>query len=309
MKLFSTFTPSEIELLPTDEDIKLYQQNGWYISKKIFTDEELDQLIVESKRYYSGVRDQPLPMMPKSIAYWTPDDGNVARNNDYIHYESNVFREILTKPLLGAISARLAQTDEVRIWNSALITKPAIGNFEAKGMFRPIVPWHKDAHYWSTCSSNKLLTAFINFYDCDEDGGALHMIDGSSNWVEEQSNDSVTKHFGNRSLSELQAMIEKVAQFNGDTVRKVPMITRRGQVSFHSCHTFHGSGPNNSNQDRVSISLHMQDKENDYKNFTLSNGEKLIYNNDYFVRKTINGNPDYSDENFCPIIWREGVNV
>ncbi|AZZ93760.1 phytanoyl-CoA dioxygenase family protein [Hahella sp. KA22] len=295
----------EHALLPSDEDVRFYQEHGWFMTGKVFTDEELDAFAQESRDYYAGKRDRRLPTMPSTLAYWTPEDGDVARNNDYVHYESDTFRRLLTKPIIGAIAARLAQTDEIRVWNSALITKPARGDFAAEGMFRPVVPWHKDAHYWSTCTSSKLLTAFINFYDCFEGMGALEMIDGSHRWREVDANDSVTRHFGRRSIDELQTMLEETAQLNGDTVRKIPMTSKRGHISFHNCHTFHGSSPNYSQVNRVSISLHLQDGGNTYKRHTLEDGSALKYNNDYFCRQNSNGDPDYTDPDFCPQIWKE----
>ncbi len=295
----------ELALLPTDEDVRFYQKHGWFMSGKVFTNEELDILTKESLNYYSGKRDRRLPTIPSTLAYWTPEDGDVARNNDYVHYESDTFRHLLTKPIIGAIAARLAQTNEIRVWNSTLITKPARGDFHAEGMFRPIVPWHKDAHYWSTCTSSKMLTAFINFNGCNETMGALRMIDGSHCWQEIDSGDSVTKHFGKRDINELQSMLEETAKINGSSVQKVTMANERGQISFHNCHTFHGSSPNYSETDRVSISLHLQDGCNTYKKQVLADGSTLKYNNDYFCRTDGNDNPDYSDPNFCPIIWRE----
>ncbi|GGW40577.1 hypothetical protein GCM10007157_34170 [Vreelandella hamiltonii] len=295
----------EKTLLPSNEDVRFYQKHGWFITEKIFTDDELNAFVKESHDYYEGKRDRHLPTIPPTLAYWVPEDGDVARNNDYVHYESYTFRKLLTKPIIGAIAARLAQTDEIRIWNSALITKPARGEFEAEGMFRPVVPWHKDAHYWSTCSSNKLLTAFINFYDCYENMGALEMIDGSNRWREIDADDSITQHFGNRSVDELQTMLEETAKLNDDTVRKIAMVGKRGHISFHDCNTFHGSPPNYSKVDRVSISLHLQDGANSYKQHILADGSKLKYNNDYFCRLDHAGNPDYTDPDFCPKIWKE----
>jgi hypothetical protein len=38
-----------------------------------------------------------------------------------------------------------------------------------------LVPWHVDKHYWQTTTSDRMLTAFIPFHDCDEHMGTIGM--------------------------------------------------------------------------------------------------------------------------------------
>ena len=37
----------------------------------------------------------------------------------------------------------------------------------------------------------------------------------------------------------------------------------------------------------------------------LSDGGAAAYNHDVLVRKLDDGRPDYSDPEFCPVIWRQ----
>jgi hypothetical protein len=87
-------------------------------------------------------------------------------------------------------------------------------------------------------------------------------------------------------------------------VVKVPMIIPKGHMSFHHCRTYHGSGTNRSPRPRRAISFHLQDGENAYRRFELSTGELLAYNHDVLVRPLPDGRPDYSDPDFCPVLWR-----
>src|SRR5207244_397372 len=107
-------------------------------------------------------------------ADWTPADGPVQRHNDYIHYRSKEIGRILRKPLLGAVAARLAGTGEIRVFQGTLIYKPPRPEEPTNH-----VPWHMDRHYWQTCTSERMLTAFIPFHDCDERMGTITMVDGS----------------------------------------------------------------------------------------------------------------------------------
>ncbi|MEU3734947.1 phytanoyl-CoA dioxygenase family protein [Streptomyces sp. NPDC033538] len=292
-------TEEERALLPSDEDVAFYAEHGWYLSKKLFTDEETNLLESAGERFYAGHRDRTLPARPPKLAYWEPGHGAVQRHNDYIHYEDETIARILCRPLLGAVAARLAGADEIRVFQSTLIYKPPVAEEQSN-----VVPWHFDRHYWSTCTSERMLTAFIPFHDCGEDMGTITMVDGSHRWRETAVNDATSLHFAERDRGELDTMLEENARHNGTDVRKVPMRIPRGHVSFHHCRTYHGSGANVSDRPRRAISFHLQDGENRYRDFHRSDGTRVSYNHDALVRRTSDGTPDYSDPEFLPVLWR-----
>jgi Phytanoyl-CoA dioxygenase (PhyH) len=234
----------DADLLPSDEDVRGYGEHGWYLSKKLLTDGEADALQEASEAFYAGHRDRTLPLRPPNLSYWEPSDGLVQRHNDYIHYESDEIRKILTKPVIGAVAARLAQADEIRVFQSTLIYKPPV-----EGEASNLVPWHFDRHYWQTCTSDRMLTAFIPFHDCGTEMGTITMIDGSHRWREIEGDDS-TRHFAQRDRAELEEILEQTAKLNGTQVVRVPMAIPKGHMSFHHCCTFHGSGHNKSGRPR-----------------------------------------------------------
>lgn len=294
-----TLTEQERSLLPSDSDVEFYAEHGWYLSKKLFTDDEVDELVAASDRYYAGERDRHLPLRPPRLAYWDPSKGDVQRHNDYVHYEHDGLAKILRKPLLGGVAAALARADEIRVFQSTLIYKPPIAAEPSN-----IVPWHFDQHYWSSATSDKMLTAFIPFHDCDEQMGTITMIDRSHRWREIGRDDSMTRHFAERQGSELERVLAENAAYNNAEVVKVPMIIPKGHVSFHHCRTYHGSASNQSDRPRRAVSFHLQDGDNSYRLFVLSTGEVLAYNHDVLVRRLPDGRPDYADPQFCPVLWR-----
>jgi ectoine hydroxylase-related dioxygenase (phytanoyl-CoA dioxygenase family) len=294
-----TLTEEERSLLPSDSDIEFYAQHGWYLTKKLFTDDEVDELLAASERYYAGERDRTLPVRPPKLAYWDPSNGDVQRHNDYVHYEHDGLAKLLQKPLVGAVAAALARADEIRVFQSTLIYKPPIAAEPTN-----VVPWHFDKHYWSTSTSDRMLTAFIPFHDCGEEMGTITMVDGSHRWREVGRKDSMTRHFAEREASELEQVLTENAAYNDTGVVKVPMIIPKGHMSFHHCRTYHGSMTNRSQRPRRAVSFHLQDGENAYRRFVLSDGEVLAYNHDALVRRLPDGRPDYSDPDFCPVVWR-----
>jgi hypothetical protein len=293
-----TLTDQERELLPSAADVRWYAEHGWYLTKKLLTDDEVDTVVATSERFYAGERDRALPVAPPNLAYWTQADGPVQRHNDYIHYESDVIGDILRKPLIGAVAAMLAQAEEMRIFQTTLIYKPPRPDEPTNR-----VPWHMDKHYWQTCTSEKMLTAFVPFHDCGEQQGTITMVDGSHRWTEVPGDDS-TRHFAHRDRSELEELLHRNAAHNGATVNRIPMTIPKGHMSFHHCMTYHGSGPNLSDLPRRAVSVHMQDGANSYRPHRRPTGEPVVYNHDVLVRRTPDGAPDYADPAFCPVIWR-----
>ncbi|WP_380281896.1 phytanoyl-CoA dioxygenase family protein [Kitasatospora purpeofusca] len=292
-------TEAERALLPTPEEVAGYLEHGWYLSRKLFSDEELDTLQAATERYYAGHRDRTLPVRPPRLASWEPAHGPVQRHNDYVHYESDAIAAILRKPLLGAVAALLAEAEEVRVFQATLIYKPPVPGEPSNQ-----VPWHFDKHYWQTSSSERMLTAFLPFHDCGEENGTITMVDGSHRWKELPSREDSTRHFADRDNSELDAILDANAAYNGTEVRKVPVIIPRGHVSFHHCRTYHGSGPNLATYPRRAVSLHLQDGANTYRRAARPDGDTVVYNHDVLVRRTADGRPDYADPEFCPTVWR-----
>jgi hypothetical protein len=294
-----TLTAAERELLPSYDEVESYLRRGWYLSKKLFTDEEIDLLQEASERYYAGERDRVLPCHPPSLAYWRPEDGAVQRHNDYVHYESDRIGAILRKPLLGAVAARLAGAVEIRIFQATLIHKPPRAD-----ELTNIVPWHFDRDYWATSTSERMLTAFIPFHHCDERMGTITMVDGSHRWREVVQGSITAKHFADRQPHDLEDLLARTAAGNQAEVRPIPVVIPKGHVSFHHCRTYHGSGPNHSSVPRRAISLHLQDGDNQYRRYRLPDGSLATYNHDLLVRSTPAGDPDYADPDFCPVLWR-----
>jgi len=292
-------TEAERQLLPSDADVEAYARRGWYLTQKLFTDDEVDQLREATDRFYAGERDRVLPVRPPKLAYWQPADGDVQRHNDYIHYESAAVARILAKPLLGAVAARLAQADEIRVFQSTLIYKPPVAAEPTN-----IVPWHFDKHYWQSSTSERMLTAFIPFHDCDVRMGTITMVDGSNTWKEIGTDDTTPRHFAERDRDDLERLLEENAAYNNAEVTKIPMLIPKGHLSFHHCRTYHGSGPNLSTSPRRAISLHLQDGENTYRPYALAEGGVVAYNHDVLVRRTPDGRPDYADPEYCPVLWR-----
>lgn len=282
--------PSTIEedLLPTAEDVAFYEEHGWFITKKIIPDEIIDTAIAGSEKFYRGERDGTLPVAT-GYSNWTPEDGDTVRNNEFVSLQKTELAQLALQPIIGAIAARLSRTEEIRLLDDQLVYKPP--------QTQNSTGWHCDQAYWSTCSSQKLLTAWIPFHDIDEARGPLVVIDGSHKWSGLEN----MRFFNNSNLDNLAHQLPTVKK----EIIKVPMVMKKGQVSFHNCWTIHGSYPNRSDKFRLALAAHLQDKDNHYRPFTTKQGREIHIFDEQLCRKLPNGDPDFSDPAVFPVLWSQ----
>ncbi len=287
-------TPQQRELLPSESDVEFYREHGYYVSQKIFTDAEIEAALSGSERFYALDLDEPPPAIAAKLEeHFRPKcpPGEGLRKNDYASFWNRDLGYLARHPLLGAIAARLAQTPEIRLWHDQLLYKP-VDTPDKKSN----VGWHTDRGYWKTCTSHNMVTAWIPFHDCTAQMGTITMIDGSLHWPD---NTEKLNFFS----SDLEGL-EREFDSGGRSVVKVPINLEKGQVSFHHCLTIHGSGPNRGTAPRRSIAVHLQDEVNRWQEFRFKQGRLATHANDRLVRQA-NGVPDYTDPDFCPVLYRD----
>jgi Phytanoyl-CoA dioxygenase (PhyH) len=279
----------ELALLPSDEDIAFYREHGWYRSRRVIPDHVLDEALAGSERHFRGERDWTLPIK-SGFADWKPEDGDVLRNAQAVALQNRQIRDLVLFPILGAIAGQLARTSEIRYFDDSILYKPA-----QLPDTKSVVGWHTDRAYWGTCTSDNMLTAWIPFHDCTEEMGPLMYVDGSHKWP----GASAMRTFHNKELAELEA------RFMSDkpSSPKQSMTLKRGEVSFHSCLTVHGSEANRGEGPRIALALHMQDEANRFRHHLNDDGEPWHLFNDDLARKLDDGTPDYSDPAVFPVLW------
>lgn len=283
-------TQEQIALLPSEQEVDFYREHGWYISKPILSEEEIEDANYGAQRHYNGERDTSLPIV-SGFLDWKETDGDILRQNDYVSMQNDQIRDFVFNPIIAAIAARLCGNNTMRLFHDQLIYKPA-----REAHSDSTVGWHRDIDYWQTCTSDNMLTAWIPFQDSDTHNGTLTFIDKSNNWVDDHN----WRTFRDQDLAKLEA------QFcpSGEPIRKVPVAVSAGQVSFHHCRTIHGSYSNLSDRPRIGLAVHMQDDTNCYCQAVDRHGKPVLHVNDLLCRRE-NGQPDYFDPTFCPILWDE----
>lgn len=283
-------TPEKADFLPDDDDVAFYEEHGWFISPKILDDALIDEALVGAEQFYRGERDAELPQAAK-YRDWKEEDGAALRNSEFVSLQNHRIARLVRESMIGAIAARLAGTEQIRLLDDQLVYKTP------NSTANTTVGWHADKAYWGTCSSDKLLTAWIPFHDVDELRGPLVVLDKSHKW----SGLEHTRFFNNPNLDDVEDKLRN----QGQQIKRVPITLEKGQVSFHHGWTLHGSYPNRSDAPRIALAVHMQDRDNVYRPYRSPEGKQVQIADEAFCRRLPNGDPDFSDPAVFPVLWSE----
>jgi len=276
------------QFLPTQGDVQFFREHGWFTTQKIIPEALIDRIFTATEEFYDGARDSELPHA--GCSNWKKGDLVAVRNNEYISFQKKAFHELSLQPIIGAIAARLMNTDTVRYFQDQLISKEPDNNDNSK------VGWHTDRSYHSNCTSDKLLTVWIPLHDVDEKHGSLVMVDRSHKW----KNTDHMRGFN----QDNHRQIEQNFVRHGKEFSRIPIALKKGQISFHCSSLVHGSYQNRSNMMRRAVVLNVQDGNNRYRPFW-NDGKQVHHYLDNLCRQQTNGFPDYTDPAVFPVIWSD----
>jgi len=287
-------TAEQVRLLPTAHDIAQFQKTGWYKSPVVLSDELLDHAMRGVRAFHQGERDWTLENTSR-IGNDDCSSDKAVLNNEMTSLQKKEIRDLLNAPILGAITAKLAETNSIRLFADALIAKRPF-----KGKHNPgIVGWHADRTYWPTCSSHDMITMWIPLQDCTIDMGPVFYIEESHKWKDDLRFRNFY-NFNNQNLSGLDDFLLKEKPNSSS----IPMTLKKGQISVHHGYTIHASRPNTTTRDRIALAVHLQDEDNHYVPAFHPDGNRIEIGYDLVCRKDARGNPDYSDPAVFPTLFR-----
>ena len=280
----------QFEWLPSEIDIESFEREGHFVTpSRVLPASLIERALYGVQRYYEAERDWRLPLSGGFLD-WRPEHKGDLRINDYVSLQNAELHELSTFGLMAEIAGRLARVSGIRLFHDQLITKlPAAEAATAIG-------WHVDQAYWQTCSSRRLLTAWIPLVEITEEMGGLSLIPGSHRL---SGLDWMTT-FNEQDLDSLAERARAAGASAGAVTPHVPL----GCVSFHHGGTIHGSRPNRGERPRIALTVHFQDLDNRYELHSDAEGRPILHVNDLLCRAGDDGLPDYADPDICPILWR-----
>jgi len=156
-----------------------------------------------------------------------------------------LIRDVVCDHRIATVAAILLDVDELYLWADSLYWKAPLAAKEGA-----VVGWHQDKQYWGVSSTEKMITATINLYQADALSGGLRFAEGSHRWGLVGGSHALSG--GDNTEPHLRPPVPA-----GEEWKEVCPLLVPGQVTFHHCLTFHGSGPNLSAEPRRSITIHM----------------------------------------------------
>ena len=241
--------PNQVTVTVSDADIAEYRERGYWISPKIFDDALIATLRTEFARIVAGDRDGAMDYWFNRPSWKEGDKALRQICNGW--WVNNAVREAIASPVIGYIGSRLMGTDEVRVWHDQVLWKPGVGADGASEKSGN-VGWHQDYAHWQIADTDNFCTAWVALQDTDLTNGGMRTIVGSHKWG--LAADAYT--FGEKDLDGLKTKYAK----EGVPWIDEPCILKAGHASFHHSLTFHGSGPNLSNEPGLALVVHMMPK-------------------------------------------------
>jgi ectoine hydroxylase-related dioxygenase (phytanoyl-CoA dioxygenase family) len=242
---FTTTPPIDI----TDSDVAEYHERGYWVSPKLLSDDQIAMLRDELARVLlrnERDTDNWSWSAPPDWSQYAPTQVRQVTNAWWANF---AIRKAVLNPVIGYIGSRFMNTPEVRLWHDQVIYKPpSAGDTDKAGN----VGWHQDYAHWQCCSTSNMCTAWVALQDTDLSNGGMRTIVGSHKTG--MAEDAYT--FGEKDLDALQARFSKGRQWIDE-----PCIIKAGHASFHHALTFHGSGPNLSDQPRWNFIVHMMPQD------------------------------------------------
>lgn len=224
--------------IPTPEDIKRYEELGYWVSPVLFTAEEIGELRAAFERAYGGDLDNG-----KSWPYVQPlgTDSDLQIKTALFAWSVNevIFRYDADKRLVD-IAAALMRVSRVRLWQDQAIWKPGA---DGQAVDSGNIGFHQDFSYWQDSSTTNMVSANIALQDVTVANGALRVFPRSHR----QGLLSGLGDFFNTDLADLRERFQ--AEHGLD--EEIALELKAGQVSFHHSLLVHGSGPNTTNQPRL----------------------------------------------------------
>ena len=237
----------------TADDIDEYRDRGYWITPKLLDDQQLDTLRREFDRFW--VYDYDRDIYPCDRVYVYDLESPELRKVNNGWWLNNTVRAAVHSPELGRMAAALMGSTQALIWHDQVVCKPGVG-VDGADYVEGNVGWHQDYAHWQVSSSQDMCTLWIALQDTDLSNGGMRTIVGSHHWG--LSEDAETFH--DKDLESLEKRYGAGREWLDE-----PCLLKAGQASVHHCLTFHGSGPNLSDDARQALIIHYMPEGTSYR--------------------------------------------
>lgn len=255
------------------ENKLFFQKNGYLVVNDFFSKKNIDKVLKKVPEIFNGKYDTGIS--PDRVKWNKNEKKKIPRQICNSWKASKVLREIITNKKLAQIAAYLSGWDGVKLGQDSLMWVPSKNGGVSMHQDNPYQDWH---------SSKKTVTCVVALTNLNNKNSGLQFLQGSH----KKGKDKPIKHFFNGKNFDYTVKSEGFEKF-----KMVSLNGKAGTISFHHGNIWHGSNVNNSNSNRISISIHYIPISSKY--------DKKINHPIYSQYKKFNTLE--MDESFFPILW------
>jgi len=217
----------------------IFVKTGFWFGTRMFAPEHLARIVEHFDAVIAGTYETGTA--PHGVNRF--GDAMVKVSNAW--WADHVLRAVVMDHRIARIAAHLLDVDELYLWADSLYWKAPLKHSD-----QSVIGWHQDKQYWDISSTDRMITAIVNLYRADALSGGMQYGEGSHRWGLVGGSDALVGAENTGQHSELPIP-------TGEKCRVVIPQLSPGCVTFHHALTFHGSGPNLSEEPRRSITIHM----------------------------------------------------
>jgi phytanoyl-CoA hydroxylase len=276
-----------VRSMPTDEEKRSYEDNGFVAVDPFLSPEELEEWrrVVDDavaargdQRFSFAIEEGPGSAVRRETTEDREYYNRVFTQRVNLWQTDDAFKKLLFQPELGQFAGEMAGVDGLRIWHDQALIKQAYANPTA---------FHLDVPYWSFTSADAI-TIWVALDDATLENGCLYYVPGSHK-AQKFDNVDIGKEIG--------ALFDVYPNWRDIAAKPCPV--RAGGALLHNGLTFHGAGANMTPGRRRAITCaYMPDG-------STFNGLQNVLPPDYLKRLAIGDLLDNEDQN--PLVFRRAA--
>jgi hypothetical protein len=229
--------PSTLDVVPTDDEVAFFRENGFLAVERLTTDEELAWLT----GLYEWIFDPDRPAGPGSPLDRSGTAADPAR------LMQAFFPEIQFPQILQTTFHRNAKR-----YAAALLDEPAErlgcwGHMIRKPSGGRAALWHQDHAYWQPELDYHALGVWLPLHDVSVEMGAMQFIPGS------HRRGLIPHRQADDPAHNVLTALEIV-----DDSKAVPCPLKAGGATFHHAETLHYTAPNTTDRPRLAFPMEFQ---------------------------------------------------
>lgn len=220
--------------VPEEVDSQFFQTHGWLIVRGVVPISEIAEL--------EAAFDLAIP--PLAYPAWGAQVIEAAG----ISNASEAIARHAHDPRVARVAAALLGATRVRLLQDTALIKPASNP--------ATIEWHQDYSYLAYLDQPWVVTARLAITPCVVASGCMRVIDGSHLWGLRGDDLTFQRTSVENTLDALSPELQARARSHERLIELAP-----GDVSFHSCLTFHRSLENTTSNARKTLVVRMMDAD------------------------------------------------